>query len=103
MKPKPKNLPRGACVPTESRREDRTICGGSPQDEPCANSDLHGTARSSSAPEGKKPATVPLYLIARVVEAEVARHKRAVREIHVVGAAGHYYTVTVVTGGDRRA
>ncbi|WP_301665334.1 hypothetical protein [Methanoculleus frigidifontis] len=47
---------------------------------------------------------VPLYLIAQAVAAAVARHKRAVREIHVVGAAGHYYTVTtVISGGEKRA
>ncbi|WP_301663191.1 hypothetical protein [Methanoculleus frigidifontis] len=41
--------------------------------------------------------TVPLYLIAQVVAAAVGRHGRAVREIHVVAAAGHYYTVTTIT------
>ncbi|WP_206633432.1 hypothetical protein [Methanoculleus taiwanensis] len=56
-----------------------------------------------SAP-GDAPRKVPLYLIAGVVAAEVARHKRALREIHVVGAAGHYYAVTtVVAGGDTDA
>ncbi len=53
---------------------------------------------------GQTPRKVPLYLIAQVVAAEVARHKRALREIHVTCTAGHYYAVTVLTaGGDTHA
>lgn len=90
--------------------QSRERIDGSPHDEACANSDSHGTARRRSAPEeinaaaARPPRNVPLYLIAGVVAAEVARHKRALREIHIVGAAGHYYAVTtVVAGGDTDA
>ncbi len=83
--------------------QSRERIDGSPQDEACANSDSHGTARCLSAPEEinaaavRPPRKVPLYLIAQVVAAEVARHKRALREIHVVGTAGHCYAITTVT------
>ncbi len=111
MKPKPEEgtrdaitapgEQRGSSVLNEARREDDRIYGGS-QAQPnvhstrmnrTANGNRHSNDISVSAPKA-----VPLYLIAQVVAAEVARHKRALREIHVVGTAGHCYAVTVLAG-----
>ncbi len=109
MKPKPKSTLRDGRVPVDPGEEERSVLGGSPHDEACTNIDSHGTAGRTSAPEGinaaaaRPPRAVPLYLIAQVVAAEVARHKRALREIHVTCTAGHCYAITTVAGEDTHA
>ncbi|MDN7024015.1 hypothetical protein FGU65_03765 [Methanoculleus sp. FWC-SCC1] len=50
------------------------------------------------SPEGQAPNAVPLYLVAQVVANAVGRHGKALREIHIIRTAGHYYTVTAITG-----
>ncbi len=55
------------------------------------------------SPGGRGPNAVPLYLIAQVVAAAIGRHGTAVREIHIIAAAGHYYTVTTVTRQEAKA
>ena len=85
------------------QRRDRI--DSSPHDDACTNIDSHGTANNSSLSRVIRPATgerragiVPPYLIRQVAAAEVSRYGRAVREIHIVRARCHYYTVTTVTG-----
>jgi hypothetical protein len=76
---------------------------GSPHDEACTNIDSHGTANNSSSSGVIRPATskrkagvVPLYLIQRVVAAEINRCGRTLREIRIVRTNCHYYIVTVI-------
>lgn len=101
MKPKPEPEIRETGSPAGPGREERTICGGSQAQPIVSSTRMHRTAngtRHSNDISVSAPKAVPLYLIAGVVAAEVARHKRALREIHVVGAAGHYYAITVLAG-----
>jgi hypothetical protein len=110
---KPKNHPRDACVPVGSGRKDERICGGSRAQPNVSSTGMHQTANgtrhcndismSAMSPGGHGPHAVPLYLIAQVVAAAVGRHGRAVREIHIIGTAGHYYTVTTITRQEAQA
>jgi hypothetical protein len=74
---------------------------GSPRDEACANIDSHGTARSSSAPEGIRPAAVrtldpvPVYLIPQVLSAAIRRHGRSIREIRAKLGGRNIFTITI--------
>ena len=81
----------------------RNRINGIPRDEACANIDSHGTANNSSPSRAIRPSSgehragiVPLYLIQQVVGTEISRCGQALREIHVVRAPCHYYTVTVI-------
>ncbi|RXE57152.1 hypothetical protein ABH15_03250 [Methanoculleus taiwanensis] len=96
---------RGTSVLKESRREDEVICGGSQAQPIVSSTRMHRTANGtrhcnniSIATPGDAPQKVPLYLIAHAVAAEVVRHKRRLREIHVTCTAGHYYAITTVAG-----
>ncbi len=74
--------------------------GGSPLNEPCANTDSHGTENTSSSgiePQKVNHTTgpVPLYLVPQALSHELHRLGGAVAEVKIRRTRGHNYRITV--------
>jgi len=76
----------------------RTPGGGDGSPDPEYTQTLRQAATDTSSSEEISTSPVPLYLVPQAVAAEIRRHGRAVREIHIRRTRHHQYTVEVERG-----
>lgn len=77
---------------------------GSPENEPCANTNPCRTANTTSPRKGISPAAgptvhtpepVPLYLIPQTLSKEIHRFGGAISEMHIRRSGSHNYRITI--------
>ena len=87
---------RGVSEKMHSRRKTPGENDGSP--DPEYTQPLSQAATDTSSSEEISTSPVPLFLVPQAVAAELRRHGRAVREIHIRRTRHHQYTVEIERG-----